>query len=277
IAAAAKSSVALSFARGFDNLDREHGFTKLRVEGALPKDLDGTLYRNGAGLMDRFGQRYAHWFDADGAISAVRLKGGTALGAARIVKTKGLEQERWAGRRLYGGYNTPVVRPIQELLLGERKNPANTSVLAWQRRLFATCEGGLPVEVSPEDIATFGETCFGDEELRALSAHPHDVPARRAIYGYGLRSGRKTVVDILEFPYQGRARRLGAFSVKGPRMLHDFIATDRHLCFVFAPFFFQLIPLLLKRGGPMDTGVWKAEVGTEVVVIPIDEPSRVMR
>src|SRR3989442_488188 len=81
---------APSFARGFDNLDREHAFEALRVEGALPLDLEGTLVRNGAGLMERFGERYAHWFDADGAIAAVRLKGGAALGAVRIVATRGL-------------------------------------------------------------------------------------------------------------------------------------------------------------------------------------------
>src|SRR5689334_12061448 len=219
---AATPAAAPSFARGFDNLHREHGFEPLRVEGALPRDLEGTLYRNGVGLMERFGERYAHWFDADGAVSAVRLKGGKALGAARIVATRGLAWERRAGRRLYGGYNTPMVRPIQELFLGDSKSPANTSVLAWQRRLFATCEGGLPVEMSPDELTTFGETSFGDELLRAVSAHPHDVPARRAIYGYGLRYGTSTIVDMLELPYAGRARRLGSFSVKGTRMLHDF-------------------------------------------------------
>lgn len=38
--------------------------TPIRSQGALPKDLVGTLYRNGAGRI-RVGERlrYGHWFD----------------------------------------------------------------------------------------------------------------------------------------------------------------------------------------------------------------------
>jgi all-trans-8'-apo-beta-carotenal 15,15'-oxygenase len=262
------------FVRGFDNLSRQHGLEPLRLEGELPKDLQGTLYRNGVGLMERFGERYHHWFDADGAVSAVRLHGGVALGAARVVQTRGLLNERRAGKRLYGSYKTPLVRPFQELFLGESKSPANTSVLAWQDRLFATCEAGLPVEVSRETLETLGETSLGVEGLVAFSAHPREAPARRAAYNFGLRLGRRTVVDLVELPHRGRARRLGSFSIDGARLLHDFIVTERHLVFVFAPLFVRSLPLLFQGRGLIESASFEPSRGTTIVVVPIDEPSR---
>src|SRR5687767_9186898 len=85
------------------SLPREHGFEPLSVEGRLPADLVGTLYRNGPGIFEAFGRRYAHPFEGDGVISAIRIGAGQALGAARVVVSRGLAEERRKGRVLYGG------------------------------------------------------------------------------------------------------------------------------------------------------------------------------
>src|SRR6266540_3516820 len=61
----------LSWTSALRDLPREHGFEPLRVEGQLPADLTGTLYRTGPSLFSSFGERYRHWFDGDGAVSAV--------------------------------------------------------------------------------------------------------------------------------------------------------------------------------------------------------------
>src|SRR5450631_375057 len=85
------------------DLPREHGFEQLRVEGTLPAELRGTLYRTGRSLFSRFGKPYGHLFDGDGAVTAIQFANGRALGAAKLVQTKGLVRERRAGRPLYGG------------------------------------------------------------------------------------------------------------------------------------------------------------------------------
>ena len=105
-----------SWARSFRDLSREHGFEPLRVEGTIPAGLEGTFYKNGAGLVGVGGERYGHWFDADGAVTGVRLQGGKAWGGVRLVRTPGLLRQERAGRRLFGGYNTPFKRPLREIL-----------------------------------------------------------------------------------------------------------------------------------------------------------------
>ncbi|WP_437933316.1 carotenoid oxygenase family protein [Sorangium sp. So ce341] len=276
-AASAARPAAPAWLNGFRNLRREHGFELLRTEGTLPDALSGTLFRNGPGLFDRFGERYAHWFDGDGAVTGVRFADGRARGACRVVQTVGLQLERRAGRRLFGGWNTPPARPFRELLLGDGKNPVNTHALLYQGRLFATCEGGLPVELSPDDLGTLGEADLDGVLVHAFSAHAHRVPARRASYNFGARLGPKTELTVYELPDEGRPRRLATFAVEGARVLHDFIATERHLVFVLAPIYLQLWKMLLLRRGPMDASTWRAGRGTEIVIVPIDRPSDPIR
>jgi all-trans-8'-apo-beta-carotenal 15,15'-oxygenase len=261
----------------FRDLPREHGFEPLEVEGVLPPGLVGTLYRNGPGLLSSFGERYRHWFDADGAVTAVRLTSdGRALGAARVVQTRGLIAERRAGRRLYGSYDTPMARPIRELFLGESKNPANTSVMFQRGRLLALCEAGKPVEIDPGSLATRGETDLGGAVIGAFSAHPHAIAARGATYNFGQRVGRRAFIDLYELPARGAARRLASVQTDGPSFVHDFVATDRHLVLVLAPVHMSLWSLLRKRG-PMSSATWRPGRGTEIVVVPIDDPARVTR
>jgi len=86
------SSRSPAWLGGLQDLARDHAFEPLRVEGKLPAGLAGTLYRNGPGRFGIGGERYPHWFDGDGAVSAVHLEGGRAIGAARLVRTAGLER-----------------------------------------------------------------------------------------------------------------------------------------------------------------------------------------
>ena len=262
--------------RGFENLAREHAFEPLRIEGTLPPELRGTFYRNGPGQFDVAGERYQHWFDGDGCVVGVRLEAGKAQGAVKLVATKWRENEKKAGKRRYGGYDTPLVSVWREVLRGDNKNPANTSVMIHQDRLYALCEGGKPFEISAEDLATFGERDLDGTVVRTFTAHPHRVPARSAAYGYGLNVARKTTVDCFELPDSGACRRVAQFTVEGARMNHDFAATPKHLVFFFAPFYFSLWKMITGHG-LVSGGKYRAERGTEIVIVAIDRPNEIVR
>lgn len=261
---------------GFQDLSREHGFEPLRVQGRVPAGLSGTLYRNGPGRFSAGGERYRHWFDGDGAISAVRIEQGRALGAARVVQTAGLEREQQAGKRLFGGYGTPLARPLREVFLGDTKNPANTSVLLWQGRLFATCEADRPYEIARGNLSTLGESLLDGVLVGPFSAHPHRVATRRTTYNFGVGHGRSSRVDVYALPDEGRARHLTSFALDGVRVNHDFAVTENHLVFAFAPQYLSLLGML-TGGSPVGGAKWRPQRGTEIVVVPIDCPSLIRR
>jgi len=269
---------AAHWSRAFQNLPREHGFEPLRVEGTIPAELNGTFYGNGIGRVDCFGERYGHWFDGDGAVTGVRFQGGRASGGVKLVQTPAFAREQRAGRRLFGGYNTPLRRPFRELLLNDLKTCANTSMVLWQDRLFALSEAGLPFEIDGDDLATLGERDLEGVLVRAFSAHPHAVPQRRALYGFGIaKMGPQVTLAAYELPAAGRPRPIVELKIPGPTAIHDFAATERHLVFTIPPMRFSLLSLLFRRRGLMDSLVWRADEGTEIIVVPIDDPGATFR
>jgi all-trans-8'-apo-beta-carotenal 15,15'-oxygenase len=255
---------------------REHGFEPLRVEGKLPTELAGTLYRNGPGLFGSFGRRYYHLFESDGAVSAVRFAGGLAAGAHRVIQNPGLREERAAGRPLFG---SAVARPrrIANVLGGRAKNTANTNVLVWQGRLFGLLEAAKPIELGADDLATLGEVDLDGAVAETFSAHPHFVAARRAFYNFGMRFGARSAIDLYELPLRGRARRIGTLPLAAPTVLHDFVATERHLVFFLAPTRLLLLRALSGEVRPERLFDWRPEQGSEVLVVPIDAPERCRR
>jgi all-trans-8'-apo-beta-carotenal 15,15'-oxygenase len=270
-APAAGAASDLSARLWSQDLPREHGFEPLEVEGTLPAELRGTLYRNGPTLFGLYGTRYTHPFEGDGGITAIRLEGGKAFGASRITETAGLREERAAGRMLYG-FSVSWLRRMKNALRGRQKNIANTNVILWQGRLLALMEGSIPTELDPATLATLGETRLGGTIVSAFSAHPHRVASRRAYYNFGLEYGRVTRLHTYELPDSGAARHLGAIDLPYPPMLHDFIATDSHLVFFVSPTRVDVARVMLQLGGFDDMFKWKPERGTEVICVPIDRP-----
>jgi all-trans-8'-apo-beta-carotenal 15,15'-oxygenase len=216
------------------SLPREHGFQALQIEGKLPADLEGTLLRVGPGNFEIAGQPYAHPFDGDGVITALRVGAGGASGAVRLVRTAGLQEELAAGKILYGDA-AAWWRRMRNLYSGREKRTPNVNLLAWQGRLFALNEGGGPVEIDPGDLETRGETDIDGAVSAAFCAHPHRVDARRTTYNVGLEYGPRTRMHVYAFPDAGPVQRLTTLTFSYAPLVHDFAATETHLIFFVSP------------------------------------------
>ena len=264
--------------REIDNLAREYAFEPLQVVGTIPNELrNGTMVRNGPGLFERGGVRLAHLFDGDGAVLATRMVNGEATGTARFVETAARAKEQATGRWLFGGYKQSFQKPLMEMLFGRNKNPANTGVLHWQRRLFALCEAGAPIELDPDKLSTLGDTDLEGVVLHSVNPHPKTIASRRATYSIGMQHGRTHKVDVYEFPFVGKARRIATLDAHTVGMVHDFAVTGRHVVLFLPPMHFHLSRIFFQKKGIVDAIQWDASKGTEVVIIPLDDPNRVTR
>lgn len=271
------------YVRSFRPLPAEHGFVPLRVEGEIPRAMDGALYRDGPGLFESHGHRYRHWFDGDGLVAALRVRDGRAEGAAKLVLSAGLREERARGRAYFGGYGTKApgrfFNPWRALRFVREggKNPANTAMLAWGERLFALCEIGRPTEIDPETLETLGETDLGGAITRPFSAHPHRIAKNGLVYNVGVRLGRPNEIEITVLRPDGTAARVTSVPLERPTMIHDFALTERHLIVFVAPLEIALVRVLLGRAAFSDAHEWRPERGTEVIVVPLDAPSSPVR
>ncbi|RKH53198.1 carotenoid oxygenase family protein [Corallococcus llansteffanensis] len=269
------SSAAPGWLRAFRTLPRQHGFEPLRVEGQVPEGLRGSLYRVGPWTFEVHGRPYQHWFDGDGGMLGVRFGPEGVRGAARLLETPSMVAERQASGQRYGGYGTPT--PLLHKLRNQRKNSANTSVMAWNGKLYALFEANVPVEVSPEDLSCVGESDFDGVVVESFSAHPHRVPSRKASYNYGVQYGRETKVELYELPDGGGAKRLGSVKLPGATMVHDFIATDRYLVFFLPALRLNIFRMLLRLGSFSENLHFRPDVGSEVLVVPIDDVEHPVR
>lgn len=258
------------------SLPREHGFEPLRIEGRLPAELDGTLYRNGAMQFDQFGSRYSHWFEGDGGVMAVRFNGSAAQGSVRLVETEGLAAERKAGK-LLSSWSAPWLTRATNAWSGKMKVQANTNALPYDGKLLALMESGLPYELDPNTLETVGKTDLGGALIGPFSAHPHGVAKLNALFNIGVRYGPQTFLDFYGWPKGRSAELLTSVPLPFATMVHDFMATERHLIALVSPAKLLLHrALLLLR--PIDKLFrWRPDLGTEVIVVSLDDPQNVTR
>jgi carotenoid cleavage dioxygenase len=110
----------------------------LEVDGALPRDLNGTFYRNGPNPAYEPLGRY-HWFDGDGMIHAIRLRRRARLVPKPLGEEPGLAEERAAGQATFPGLLD--MRPTEAPRF---KNTGNTNIVWHAGKLLALMEAALP-------------------------------------------------------------------------------------------------------------------------------------
>src|SRR5258708_39138945 len=97
----------------------------LKVVGELPRELNGTLYRNGPN--PQFEAPGAHWFVGDGMLHAFHLEDGRASYRNRWVRTPKWQAEHDAGRALFGGFGRRL--PDTPASVTQDGGVANTNII----------------------------------------------------------------------------------------------------------------------------------------------------
>lgn len=236
----------------------------MRLSGRWPRELTGSLYRNGPARHAFGGLRYTHWFDGDGAVQEYRVGPRGISHRARFVHTEKYVADSAAGRPVRHSYGTrvPGAEPLRS---PDALNVANTNVLAHGGRLLALWEGGSAFELDPRTLATRGALRWSDE-LAGLpfSAHPRIEPDG-TMWNFGA-SFLHGVLVIYRIGADGRLVHHQVLKVPDLPMLHDFVVTERHLVFLLPPYVFDVERV--KAGGTLHQGfVWRPELGTRVMVL----------
>ena len=243
----------------FGPVRSEDDYAELRVIGALPRELNGTYYRNGPNPAFEPKGRY-HWFDGDGMIHAVTLRDGKATYRNRWVRSRGLDEERQAGRALYPGLLDISVAMTEA---PQFKNTANTNIVFHANRLLALMEGALPTQLQAGTLETLGEYDFKGKLQTAMTAHPKTDPetGEMLFFGYAPFPPYLTyhVADK-----DGRLVRSAEIDIAWPSMIHDFVTTRDYVIFILCPLVFSIENV--AANGTLFT--WEPERGTRIGVMP---------
>jgi len=248
---------------GFAPLQMECDVNDLVIEGEMPKELNGSFYRNGPN--PQFAPRGGyHWFSGDGMVHALHVEDGRASYRNRWVRTVKWHKEREAGRSLFGS-----IDPLDndESVAGlQTDGVANTNIIWHGGKLLALEEGHAPFELDPHTLESIGPHFYGDTLRGPMTAHPKIDPENGEMLFFGYNAnGRISEHMILSVVDQsGNLIRSEEFNAPYAAMVHDFVVTRDHVIFPIMPLTGSLERAM--RGGPVYA--WEPDKGTHIGVMP---------
>lgn len=250
----------------------EGAWSGLKVEGAIPRDLNGDLYRVAPGQKVNHGVTLRHFFDGDAFLIHYRLENGKASVAGRFVATPERVEETQAGKMLYNEFGTaaPQLGPGEKIRGG--KNQPSINVIRWDGRLLALSEGGHPSAVDPVTLAFQGHWDFHGTLPKDVSftAHPKFDPVTGLGYAFGTHQGQDLALMVYRMELDGRLTRIAALPQPAYFMVHDMLLGREHLAFMIPPVDYDLPLLLSGRAAPADALRYAADKPMRVILLRKD-------
>jgi all-trans-8'-apo-beta-carotenal 15,15'-oxygenase len=262
---------------GYRSLPQELEYWIDDIEGEIPPALNGTLFRNGPGLLDVHGQTIHHPFDGDGMISAIAFHHGRAHFRNRFVRTQGYLEEQAAGKILYRGvFGTQKPGGLLANAFDlKTKNIANTHVVYWGGKLLALWEAAEPHRLDPSTLETQGlENLDGLlQPGDAFAAHPRIDPGWERegsprLVNFSVKPGLSSKITIFEFDVDGMLVNQRSQVVPGFAFLHDFAITPNYCIFFQNPIGFNPLPFLFGLRGAAQCIQFQPKQPTRVIIIP---------
>lgn len=225
------------------------------IDGEIPRELHGTLYRNGPSqkVLPDAGYEALHFFDGDAFVHAYRFDDGRLHFTGRHAKTEGFlyREEHGADRTSF--YNFAAEDPDPEA----QYRPPNTNVVYHGGRLLALVEASIPFELDPKDLSSLGWRELRQPMLgMSTSAHPKidGRTGQMVIHGYQPvepyaqlyvvePDGSCSLAETLEVPYA--------------TMMHDMAITENFVIVLLCPITFDISEGTCIR----DFLKWRPELG----------------
>ena len=247
----------------FGPITGEDDLQDLPVAGDIPRELNGTFYRNGPNPQFPPRDPHHHWFAGDGMLHAFILRNGQVGYKNRFVRTNKWNLENEAGRSLFGTFGNPMT--TDPSVLGQDSGVANTNVIWHAGRLLALEEGHQPFEVDPTTLLPRGYLDYAGSAGR-FTAHPKLDPDTGEMLFFGYCVGEVPLSAGMAYGVidkVGTVTRLDRFEAPFASMVHDFLVTKNHVLFPILPLSASLERAM--RGKPPFG--WEPELGSHVGVM----------
>jgi len=251
----------------------ESGEIALAVAGDMPRDLAGSLYRNGPNPQFPPRDHNHHWFLGDGMVHGFHIADGAVRYLNRWVRTPRWTAEHAAGRSLFGAWGNPMTS--DPLARGVDAGVANTAMVWHAGRLLALEEGHRPFAIDPETLGPRGYEDYAGRLGPKFTAHPKVDPETGAMVFFAYANGGPLspemaygVVDAA-----GTLVRYDRFTAPYCSMVHDFMVTRDHVMFPVLP----LTGSMERAMGGLPAFAWDPDQGARIGLMRRDAPVSALR
>ena len=204
--------------------------TELRVEGAIPPQLEGVYIRTGPNPKSGTSP---HWFMGDGMVHGVRLfQGNAAWYRNRFVQTPNITDEASS----------------QTVDVGDlSRGSANTHVVAHAGKILCLEEGHWPWEID-SNLNTKGYENFSGNLKTSMTAHPKICPETGELLSFSYFSFEQPFLTYHRINSDGQLIQSEGIEIPNMVMMHDFNVTRNYVIFMDLPLVLNLS--LLETGVP---------------------------
>jgi carotenoid cleavage dioxygenase-like enzyme len=240
----------------WDPVTEEYAYDVTHITGEMPRELRGTLFRNGPSqrVEPLEGHRAMHLFDGDGLVHAFRIEDGLVRYTSRFVRDDSYLADERLGPSRFDFLNFTVGDPAPDAPL---RGPHNTNVVWHHRRLMALVEADHPWELDPRTLESRGRVTFTDPPLgMAVTAHPKidGRTGQMIIHGY---QPFPPFVQLYMVEPDGRCSLAEVVNTPYSVMMHDLAITEHYVILLLCPVLFDI-----REGKPFrDWLTWAPERG----------------
>ena len=242
------------------------------IEGEVPKDLDGTLYRIAPGQSENHGVVLQHLFDGDAFLSGFTFREGQMSLTSRFLNTPARAEELAAGKMLYAEFGTAPPPNGSSKSDFRGKNQPNVNVVHHDGRLLALSEGGHPTAIDPGTFEYQGLWDFHGSlpSYVPFTAHPKVDPETGEAFGFGVMQGPGMTLNVYRMEPDGKLEQLHSVPQDGYYMIHDMLLSKEHFVFIIPPVKFDLAELFQGLGSPADALNYFENEPTRILVLRRD-------
>ncbi|CAL4069525.1 unnamed protein product, partial [Meganyctiphanes norvegica] len=266
------------------------------TQGEIPAWLEGSLYRDGPGVLNIGDSWYHHYFDGMAVIHKFHIKDGEARYSSRILESDTYEKNSRANRIVCNEFATvaypdPCMTTMQKFMsrfqmpdIDDITDNCAVNVGFYGDQLFAMTETNNMRRIDPDTLQSIGEktTISKYVAVNLATAHPH-VDEDGTLYNMGnsFTGSKGPTYNIIKFPppktlpdgktlssiEQGSVVASMPCQWKmSPGYYHSFHITDNYFILIEQPLGVsvpKLVAASLKNKGMVHAMKWHKDVPTK--------------
>lgn len=257
------------FQHGFRQNLEERKIEQLEVTGDLPGWLEGSLIRNGPGMV-QVDKPMRHWFDGLAMLHRFGFSNGKVNYLSRFLDCEAYRAVRETGKISYSDFATDPCRSlfqkVQTVFDADPKITDSAKVNIGQvgEKAFALGEPLMQVQFDPETLEAAGVYHYEQNPgNRMTTAHPH-MDGEEA-YNLIVQYGPVNYYNI--YAFANKLKKVASVPVREPAYLHSFGMSERYFIIAEFPLMVQSLKLVLRLRPFIENFKWKPGRGARFFII----------
>ncbi len=250
----------------FAPIDIEYDLAELKIEGEVPRDLNGSFYRNGPNQQFPPRGDY-HLFAGDGMTHAFHIEDGKVSYRNRWIRTAKFKLEQEHQKAMIDPMNPfNSEQGFEDFVFNDKDGLANTACVWHGGKFLVMEEGHPPFEVDPVTLESIGTFNYGGKLETAMTAHPKLDPRTGEMLFFAYMSSGPFASDVTlhKVNADGVLTESHRIDTPYPAMVHDFVVTENYILFPIFP----LIGTLERAMEGKMPFAWEPDQGASVAVLP---------